>query len=91
MKIFIKVMKAISEPNRVKIIDIFQHKTMCLHELQAAIEIAKPTVFKQLKILEDAQLVYPGKEKLRFNCSIIDGRVSPYGASMLGNFCHWLG
>ena len=46
-------------------------------------EIVKLTVFKHLKILEDARLVYPRKEKLRFNYSMIDGRLSKYGASML--------
>ena len=54
MKNFIKVMKALSDPNRIKIIKILQHKMMCVCELRAALEIAQPTVSKHLKILEEA-------------------------------------
>jgi ArsR family transcriptional regulator len=33
MKFFIKVMKALSDPNRVKIVKRLQHKTMCVCEM----------------------------------------------------------
>jgi DNA-binding transcriptional ArsR family regulator len=56
MKSFIKIMKALSDSNRVKIIKLLQHKTMCVCELQAALNIAQPTVSKHLKILEDAHI-----------------------------------
>ena len=36
MKIFLKVMKALSDPNRVKIVKMLQHKAMCVCELRAA-------------------------------------------------------
>jgi ArsR family transcriptional regulator, arsenate/arsenite/antimonite-responsive transcriptional repressor len=90
MKSFVKVMKALSDPNRVKIIKLLQHKTMCVCELQAALNIAQPTVSKHLKILEDATLVCSRKEGLWVNYSITDGRSSPYAASLLGNLRHWL-
>ncbi|MEN6486130.1 MAG: ArsR family transcriptional regulator, partial [Syntrophobacteraceae bacterium] len=35
MKDFIKVMKALSDPNRVKILKMLQHKRMCVCEMQA--------------------------------------------------------
>jgi ArsR family transcriptional regulator, arsenate/arsenite/antimonite-responsive transcriptional repressor len=90
MKSFIKIMKALSDSNRVKIIKLLQHKSMCVCELQAAIGIAQPTVSKHLKILEDASLVSSKKEGLWVNYSIGDGRASPYAASLLGNLRHWL-
>jgi ArsR family transcriptional regulator, arsenate/arsenite/antimonite-responsive transcriptional repressor len=90
MKPFIKIMKALSDSNRVKIIKLLQHKTMCVCELQAALGIAQPTVSKHLKILEDATLVCSKKEGLWVNYSISDGRASPYAASLLGNLRHWL-
>jgi ArsR family transcriptional regulator, arsenate/arsenite/antimonite-responsive transcriptional repressor len=90
MKSFIKVMKALSDSNRVKIIKLLQHKTMCVCELQAALKIAQPTVSKHLKILENAMLVSSRKEGLWVNYSISDGRASPYAASLLGNLRHWL-
>ena len=42
MKDFIKVMKALSDPNRVKIVKMLQHKTMCVCELRSALQVAQP-------------------------------------------------
>ncbi len=58
MKDFVKVMKALSDPNRIRIIKLLQHKVMCVCELQAVLGIAQPTVSKHLKVLEEADLVY---------------------------------
>ena len=90
MKDFIKVMKALSEPNRVKIIKILQHKSMCVCEIQAALGITQPSVSKHLKILEDAGLLDSKKDGLWVNYHLTDGAVSPYAASLLGNLRHWL-
>jgi ArsR family transcriptional regulator len=57
MKDFIKVMKALSDPNRVKIIKMFQHNTMCVCEMREALQVSQPTVSNNLKILEDAGLL----------------------------------
>ena len=90
MKQFTKVMKALSEPNRVKIIKLLQQKTMCVCELQAALGIAQPSVSKHLKILEDGGLVEFRKDGLWVNYYLSDGKNSPYAASLLGNLQHWL-
>jgi ArsR family transcriptional regulator len=90
MKEFIKVMKALSDPNRVKLLKMLQTRTMCVCEIQAALGIAQPTVSKHLKILEDAGLVGREKEGLWVNYSLTDGSRSPYAASLLGNLRHWL-
>lgn len=90
MKSFLKVMKALSDPNRVKIIKLLQQKSMCVCELQAALEIAQPSVSKHLKILEEAELVDYQKDGLWVNYYLTDGKKSPYAASVLGNLKHWL-
>ncbi len=90
MKDFIKVMKALSDPNRIKIIKILQHKMMCVCELRAALDVAQPTVSKHLKILEEAGLVDYQKDGLWVNYFLADGTRSPYAASLLGNIKHWL-
>ena len=90
MKDFIKVMKALSDPNRVKILKMLQHKSMCVCEMQAALEISQPAVSKHLKILEDADLVDFRKDGLWVNYSLSDGGGSPYAASIMGNLRHWL-
>ena len=90
MKIFLKVMKALSDPNRVKIIKLLEQKKMCVCELQGAIGIAQPTVSKHLRILEEAGLVDYQKDGLWVNYYLTDGQGSPYAASILGNLRHWL-
>ncbi|MBE0558493.1 MAG: winged helix-turn-helix transcriptional regulator [Proteobacteria bacterium] len=90
MKEFIKVMKALSDPNRVKLLKVLQKRMLCVCEIQAALEIAQPTVSKHLKILEDAGLVDREKDGLWVNYSLSDGHRSPYAASLLGNLRHWL-
>jgi len=90
MKEFIKVTKALSDPNRIKIIKLLQQKMMCVCELQAALRIAQPTVSKHLRILEEAGLVDFKKEGLWVNYFLADGKRSPYAASLLGNLRHWL-
>ena len=38
MKDYVKAMKAVSDPNRVKIIKMLQHKVMCVCEMQEALK-----------------------------------------------------
>ena len=90
MKNFIKVMKALSDPNRIKMVKMLQHRELCVCEIQNALGIAQPTVSKHLKILEEAGLVTYRKDGLWVNYRLGDGRSSPYAASLLGNLKHWL-
>ena len=90
MRKFIKVMKAVSDPSRVKVLKMLQCKSMCVCEMQTALNLAQPTVSKHLKILEDAGLVECKKSGLWVNYFLADGSASPYAASLLGNLRHWL-
>lgn len=90
MQPFIKVMKALSDPNRVKIIKMLQQRVLCVCELKAALNIAQPTVSKHLKLLEDAGLVESDKEGLWVNYRLTNGNSSAYAATVLGNLRHWL-
>jgi ArsR family transcriptional regulator, arsenate/arsenite/antimonite-responsive transcriptional repressor len=90
MKDFIKVMKALSDPNRVKIVKMLQHKMMCVCEIQEALQIAQSSVSKHLKMLEEAGLVDYKKDGLWVNYHLTDGMKSPYAASLMGNLRHWL-
>ena len=90
MRDFVKVMKALSDPNRVKIVKMLQHKMMCVCEMKEALQISQPSVSKHLKILEDADLVTNKKDGLWVNYYLTDGSRSPYVAGLLGNLRHWL-
>ena len=90
MKDIIKVMKALSDPNRIKIVKMLQHKVMCVCEIQEALHISQPNASKHLKILEEAGIADFRKEGLWVNYYLTDGGKSPYVASLLGNLRHWL-
>lgn len=90
MKELTKVMKALSDPNRLKTVKMLQQGRMCVCEIQAALGIAQPTVSKHLKHLESAGLVEREKVGLWVHYSLADGSRSPYAASLLGNLRHWL-
>jgi ArsR family transcriptional regulator len=90
MKEFLKVMKAASDPTRVKIIKMLGKRVMCVCEIQAALGTAQSTASKHLKILEDSGLVVSRKEGLWVNYLLADGGQSPFAANLLGNLRHWL-
>jgi len=90
MKDFIKVMKALRDPNRIKIIKMLQHGELCVCEIQAALGVAQPTVSKHLKILESTGLLDSRKDGLWVHYSLSDGGQNPYAATMLGSLKHWL-
>ena len=90
MKDFIKTIKAFSEPNRIKIVKMLQHKSMCVCEMQTALNVSQPTVSKHMKKLEEAGFVSFEKDGLWVNYHLADGGKNPYVASMLGNLRHSL-
>jgi len=90
MKDFIRVMRAFSEPNRVKILKVLQKGPLCVCDIRAALGIAQPTVSNHLKVLEAAGLVTYRKEGLWVHYRLSDGSSSPYAASLLGQLRHWL-
>jgi ArsR family transcriptional regulator len=83
-------MKALSDPNRVLILKMLQQKMMCVSEMQAALQIAQPTVSKHLKILSDAGLVTSKKDGLWINYRSSNQNSSPYVADILDNLKYWL-
>ncbi|SLM32270.1 Transcriptional regulator, ArsR family [Desulfamplus magnetovallimortis] len=90
MKEFLKVMKAASDPGRIKILKMLEHRVMCVCEIYTVLGIAQSTTSKHLKILEEAGLVKSYKDGLWVNFTLSDGKQNPYAANLLGNLKHWL-
>ena len=90
MKPFIRVMKALSDPNRIKIVKILEKKELCVCEITALLGLAQSTVSKHLKLLEDAGLVDSARDGLWVNYRLADGRESPYADVLLKNMKGWL-
>jgi ArsR family transcriptional regulator, arsenate/arsenite/antimonite-responsive transcriptional repressor len=90
MEMFLKVMKAMSDANRVKILKMLQHKSLCVCELQASLGVAQPTVSKHLRILVDSGLAQWSREGKWIVYRLADGCANPFASVILGNLRHWL-
>jgi ArsR family transcriptional regulator len=87
---FVQVMKALSDPNRVKILKMLQVRQLCVCEIQSTLELAQSTASKHLKVLEAAGLIVSSKEGLWVNYRLSDGSRNPFVATLLGSLRHWL-
>jgi ArsR family transcriptional regulator, arsenate/arsenite/antimonite-responsive transcriptional repressor len=90
MKEFIKVMKALSDPSRVKILKMLQQRMLCVCEIQVALGLAQSTTSKHLKLLENAGLVVSSRDGLWINYRLSDGNQSAYAAKQLDSLKCWL-
>ena len=64
MKGFIKVIKALSDPNHVKLVKMLKKRTRCVCDVHAALGIPQPTVSRYFNISESSGLGNHRKEGL---------------------------
>ncbi len=57
-----KVFKALSDSNRIRIIEMLSEKAMCVCEIRAVLGLATSTVSKHLSILRDAGIITDEKD-----------------------------
>ncbi len=90
MKAFIRVAKALSDPNRVRVLKLLQEGELCVCEIQKVLGLAQSTVSKHMKLLEDAGLVNRRRQGTWILYSLADGSESEYAKVMLAELAHWL-
>ena len=91
LKQTIKVIKALSDESRLRIIALLDNRQdICVCEITAIIGLSQPTISSHLKLLEDAGLIDHKKDGLWVNYRLAAGDNSPYAANLLGNLRHWL-
>jgi len=61
MEKFIKIFKALSDKNRVRIVKMLEGKELCVCEITEILNLAPSTVSKHLSILKDANLILDTK------------------------------
>lgn len=57
METFVKLLKALSDKNRIRIIKLLQQKTLCVCEITAILDLATSTVSSHLSILKDTDII----------------------------------
>ena len=90
LKTYLKVMKALADGTRVKIIKMLQVREMCVCELRAVLNLAQPSVSKHLKILEEAGLVERRKDGPWVNYRLPDEHESLYASQLQVILRQWL-
>lgn len=83
-------MKALSDPNRVRVLKLLEGGPLCVCEMQDVLGLAQPTVSIHMKILEDAGLVKKERQGTWMIYSQADGSDSIYARTMLAVLKDWL-
>lgn len=90
MKPLIRVMKALSDPNRLTMIKMLEKKELCVCEITSLLGLAQPTISKHLKNLEDAGLVESKRVGAWVNYSLSHSPETAYAKIMLEHMQEWL-
>ncbi|HET57203.1 MAG TPA: ArsR family transcriptional regulator [Deltaproteobacteria bacterium] len=90
MRNFIRVMKALSDPNRVLILKLLEQRVLCVCELRELLGLAQPTVSRHLKVLEEARLIDFSRDGLWVNYRLAGKSDNPCAAAMLDHLKQWL-
>jgi len=90
MKQFIRVMKALSDPSRVRVLKLLEENELCVCEIQSLLGLAQSTVSKHMKLLEDAGLVERKRQGTWIIYNLACGDESVYAETMLLELRKWL-
>ncbi len=90
MKRFIRVMKALSDPSRVRVLKLLQDEELCVCNIQGFLQLAQSTVSRHMKVLEDAGLVERRRQGTWIIYKLSAGYGSEYEAAMLSHLENWL-
>lgn len=79
----IQTFKALSDPNRIRIIKMLQVKPLCVCEITEVLGLATSTVSKHLSILRDAGFIADEKDGKWVNYRIEEREWNRYSAEIL--------
>jgi len=92
MRELVQVMKALSDPGRVKVLKMLEAREMCACEIIRLLGLAQPTVSRHLKVLADARLITGRKvgSWVHYRLAPRDEAARPYVRAMLQALSGWL-
>lgn len=90
MRQLIRVLKALSDPNRLRIMKILQKRDMCVCELAEALGISQPSVSRHMRILSEAELVSSRREGIWIHYLWNVHPSISYVDALLGHLERWL-
>lgn len=90
MNQLIKTFKALSDPNRVRIIKMLQVRALCVCEITEILNLSPSTVSKHLSLLREADLIVSDKNKKWVNYRINEAAWNPYTSEIHPLLDKWL-
>jgi ArsR family transcriptional regulator len=77
--------KALSDSNRLRILNLLAEKPLCVCEIRSVLGLAVSTVSKHLSVLRDAGFITDKKDAKWVNYSLSSGANSPLTADLLAS------
>ena len=81
---YVNVFKALSDPNRLRIMKMLGKRELCMCEVRTMLNLSNSTVSKHLTILRDAHLVLDSKEGKWVNFRLNEKSVHRFVRSVVG-------
>jgi ArsR family transcriptional regulator len=86
----VNLFKALSDPNRLRILKILQTKSLCVCEITAILQLAASTVSKHLSILKEEGFIIEHKEGKWVNYLINPQPDDPRVSSIISTLDFWI-
>ncbi len=86
-----KIFKALSDPNRLRIIKALQTKVLCVCEIRELLQLANSTVSQHLSILKEEGFIIEEKSGKWVNYSINPRPSDPRISAILSTIDFWIG
>lgn len=90
LSVVVKLLKAVSDPNRMRIVKMLQHREMCVCEITEALGIRQPSVSRHMRVLEDASLVQGRRDGAWINYRLNPSPLIPEAGTLLDLLRGWL-
>ena len=90
MRPIIKIFKALSDTNRLRILKILEIRPLCVCEIREVLQLATSTVSKHLSILREADLIVDDKQGKWVNYSLNANANQGYANQLLPSIAEWL-
>ena len=85
-----RIFKALSDPNRLRILKMLQIRSLCVCEITEVLQLATSTVSKHLSILKDADFIVEEKSGKWVNYLININPTDPRVSSLLSRLDFWV-
>ncbi len=90
MRDLVKIFKALSDPNRLRILKMLEIRPLCVCEITQVLELATSTVSKHLSLLRDADLIVDEKDGKWVNFRLNPDSTHPAVQALLPLLRQWL-